>query len=79
MEPENPDAVGITEEERSFWAFQPIRNPKVPKDASNPVDAFLPKQHVGSNCQVIEDAEPGGVIEMGVMGAAGKMAGNAVL
>ncbi len=40
-EPEDPDAVGITEEERSFWAFQPITNPHVPKIAKNPVDAFL--------------------------------------
>ena len=40
-EPEDPDAVGITDEERSFWAFQPIQNPKVPEGAANPVDAFL--------------------------------------
>src|SRR6266487_7022323 len=37
---------GITEEERAFWSFQPIRQPKVPgtkpKDhARTPVDAFL--------------------------------------
>ena len=40
-EPVDPDAVGITAEERSFWAFQPIQNPKVPEGASHPVDAFL--------------------------------------
>src|SRR5438093_1823521 len=37
---------GITEEERAFWSFQPIRQPKLPptkpKDrARTPVDAFL--------------------------------------
>ena len=37
---------GITEEERAFWSFQPIRRPQVPatkpKDrARTPVDAFL--------------------------------------
>ena len=26
-EPVDPDAVSITAEERSFWAFQPIKNP----------------------------------------------------
>ncbi|MFM8357298.1 MAG: DUF1549 domain-containing protein, partial [Verrucomicrobiota bacterium] len=37
---------GISEEERSFWSFQPIRQPAVPKTRSRdrartPVDAFL--------------------------------------
>ena len=37
---------GITEEERAFWSFQPIRRPTVPKTkpkdrARTPVDAFL--------------------------------------
>ena len=40
-EPEDPDAALITEEERNFWAFQPIKNPTVPKGAKHPVDAFL--------------------------------------
>jgi len=40
-EPEDPDAVLITEEERSFWAFQPIKNPTVPKGSKNLIDAFL--------------------------------------
>ena len=40
-EPVDPDAVGITAEERSFWAFRPIVNPKVPGGAPHPVDAFL--------------------------------------
>src|SRR5262245_3044974 len=38
--------AGITEEERAFWSFQPIRQPRIPgtkpKDrARTPVDAFL--------------------------------------
>ncbi len=43
-EPEDPDTVGITEEERNFWAFQSIENPAIPnhaKGAKNPIDAFL--------------------------------------
>ena len=37
---------GITDEERAFWSFQPIRNPAVPKAkpadrARTPIDAFL--------------------------------------
>src|SRR6266487_3285812 len=38
--------AGITEEERAFWSFQPVRPPKIPatkpKDrARTPIDAFL--------------------------------------
>ena len=38
--------AGITEEERAFWSFQPIRQPAIPKTkpkdrARTPVDAFL--------------------------------------
>ncbi|HIM22698.1 MAG TPA: DUF1549 domain-containing protein, partial [Verrucomicrobia bacterium] len=39
-EPDSPDEW-ITEEERSFWAFQPIKTPPVPSGAANPIDAFL--------------------------------------
>ena len=39
-EPDNPNDW-ITEEERRFWAFQPIKNPPVPGGAANPIDAFL--------------------------------------
>src|SRR5947209_13117930 len=43
---ELPRGAVITEEERAFWSFQPIRHPKVPatkpKDrARTPIDAFL--------------------------------------
>ena len=40
-EPEDPDAVGITKEEQSFWAFQSIKDPDAPKGTKNPIDAFL--------------------------------------
>ncbi len=33
---------GITDEERKWWAFQPMGKPEVPKSgATNPIDAFL--------------------------------------
>src|SRR6266566_699336 len=43
---ELPRGAVITEEERAFWSFQPIRQPKIPatkpKDrARTPIDAFL--------------------------------------
>jgi hypothetical protein len=41
-EPKNPDDLRITEEERAYWAFQPVRKPTVPSSASgNPIDAFI--------------------------------------
>ena len=39
-EPDSPDEW-ITDEERRFWAFQPIKNPPVPGGTANPIDAFL--------------------------------------
>ena len=39
-EPNSPDEW-ITDEERRFWAFQPIKNPPVPSGTANPIDAFL--------------------------------------
>ncbi|HIA20615.1 MAG TPA: DUF1549 domain-containing protein, partial [Planctomycetaceae bacterium] len=46
-EPESiADGLGITEEERTYWAFQPITKPTEPavqeaKRVRNPIDAFL--------------------------------------
>lgn len=39
----NTRADGITDEERSFWSFQPLSHPKVPEldGHANPVDAFI--------------------------------------
>ena len=39
-EPDSPDEW-ITDEERRFWAFQPIKNPPLPGGTANPIDAFL--------------------------------------
>lgn len=48
-EPENPEALRITEEERAHWSFQPMRQhavPTLPKTfpVQGPVDAFLGKK-----------------------------------
>ena len=40
-EPEDPDAVLITEEERNFWLFQPIKNPPIPEPISRIVHESL--------------------------------------
>ena len=53
---------GITDEERAFWSFQPIRQPKVPatkaKDrARTPVDAFLVSAMAKEKLSFSPDAE----------------------
>ena len=44
-----PDKHGITDEERDFWAFQPISRPDPPDVAgewgAHPIDAFVARQH----------------------------------
>ena len=41
-EPEDPNTALITEEERAWWAYQPLQKPTVPDNgARNPIDAFL--------------------------------------
>ena len=54
--------LGITPEERSYWAFQPIRRPSVPnvKAATRvrtPVDAFLLARMEEQNLSFADDAE----------------------
>jgi hypothetical protein len=41
VEPEKIEGHFITEEERQWWAFQPIRRPQVPAGEANAVDAFI--------------------------------------
>ena len=53
-EPEDPDAVGITEEEQNFWAFQSIKNPEVPKGAKNPIDCFSIARVEGKGARIFE-------------------------
>jgi len=53
---------GITEEERSFWSFQPITRPKVPRTrardrARTPVDAFLVEAMRGKRLGFSADAD----------------------
>tara|TARA_Y100001934_G_scaffold36067_1_gene41366 strand:+ start:686 stop:3460 length:2775 start_codon:yes stop_codon:yes gene_type:complete len=44
-EPDNPEDVLISEEDRLHWAYQPIRDPKPPAveglRSTNPIDAFV--------------------------------------
>jgi len=54
---------GITEEERSFWSFQPIRQLAVPKTkgrdrARTPVDAFLVAAMKPAGVRFSPDADP---------------------
>ena len=62
-EPETiPDGLGITSEERSYWAFQPITKPAEPpvKDAHrvrNPIDTFLLAQMQEKQLTFAPDAD----------------------
>ena len=41
-EPKNPDDLRITEEERAYWAFQPVCKPVIPTlAAKHPIDGFI--------------------------------------
>ncbi|MEI6358260.1 MAG: DUF1549 domain-containing protein, partial [Verrucomicrobiota bacterium] len=57
-----PEGAGITEEERAFWSFQPIRDPAVPKTAARdrartPIDAFLVRSLKSKKLRFSPDAE----------------------
>ena len=45
LEPKDPDSVRFTEEELGHWAFQPVKEPRVPQpggfDIRTPIDAFV--------------------------------------
>ena len=62
-EPEElPPGVGISEEERSWWAFQPIRRPEVPQFPASlrvrtPIDALLMQQMQPLGLQFSPDAD----------------------
>jgi hypothetical protein len=58
---------GITEGDRSFWSFQPIRPPALPKAKSRdrvrtPVDAFLVAAMKRAGVRFSPDADPGTLI-----------------
>lgn len=63
-EPESiPTGMTITEEERSHWAFQPIRRPAIPSArprdrVRNPVDALLLAPLRARNLEFSPDADP---------------------
>src|SRR5438093_3105253 len=59
---ELPRGAVITEEERAFWSFQPIRQPKVPATkrinrARTPIDAFLVASMAKKKLSFSPDAE----------------------
>src|SRR6266704_2553040 len=59
---ELPRGAVITEEERAFWSFQPIRQPKIPatkpKDrVRTPIDAFLLRAMAKQKLSFSPDAE----------------------
>lgn len=61
-EPETIDpGLGITAEERAYWAFQPINRPKVPKTKNDrdrtPIDAFLIDKMQPAKLRFAEDAD----------------------
>jgi hypothetical protein len=62
-EPATLDAHGaITDEERAFWSFQPIRTPTIPRTkppdrARTPVDAFLAQELAKRKLRFAPDAD----------------------
>lgn len=48
------------------------------ENRDSPDDAFV-KQYAGGHCQVVENAEPGAELAMGMVGAAGELGGEARL
>ncbi len=62
-----PEQTGLTEEERSFWAFQPIQRPAIPSPPAGqpirtPVDAFLAIAQAGRGLRFSADADRGTLI-----------------
>jgi mono/diheme cytochrome c family protein len=57
-EPEKvEEASGITEEERHWWAFQPISRPVPPGVADNPIDAFVQEKLRGKKLTASPEAD----------------------
>ena len=58
-----PEKLGpehaFTDEERAWWAFQPIRKPPVPKSGEeNPIDAFIAEKLAANKLGFSPEAEP---------------------
>ena len=58
----NPDAHGISDEEREFWSFQSIVSPEVPKIdgdwGKHPIDAFVASHHGQVGLTPTSEASP---------------------
>ncbi|WP_395746015.1 PSD1 and planctomycete cytochrome C domain-containing protein [Prosthecobacter sp.] len=74
-EPEKIEGHFITEEERQWWAFRPIQNPKVPSSSStpshesaattlnsSPLDAFIRQKLAASKLTPSKEADPATLI-----------------
>jgi mono/diheme cytochrome c family protein len=63
-EPEAISDDDVTDEERSFWSFQPIRRPAIPvieshkSNIKNPIDAFLIARLQAEHFSFSEEADP---------------------
>ena len=58
----NPDAHGITDEEREFWSFRPIAPPEVPNVdgdwGKHPIDVFVASHHRQIGLTPTSEASP---------------------
>jgi mono/diheme cytochrome c family protein len=52
------DKSKVTDEDRKWWAFQPLSNPPVPPGAEHPVDAFLLAKAAEKKLTLNPPAEP---------------------
>jgi mono/diheme cytochrome c family protein len=52
----------VSDEDRKWWAFQPLANPEVPQDATHPVDAFLMKAAAEKQLTLNPTADPRTII-----------------
>lgn len=59
-EPESlPKGFFITEEEKSFWSFQPIKRPSIPDVSGdqNPIDAFVAAERLNADLEFAPEAD----------------------
>ncbi len=56
------DKSKVTDEDRKWWAFQPLTHPPVPLGAGNPIDAFLMAQAAEKNLSLNPPADPRALI-----------------
>ncbi len=52
------DRSKVTDEDRKWWAFQPLGNPPVPPGAEHPIDAFLLAKAAGKKLTLNPSADP---------------------